>query len=53
MHSNDPVSNNNFHGYIDLSKQIEAVQRSIAVERGENHKFRKEVRAILRLRGAL
>jgi hypothetical protein len=32
----------------DLAEQIKSLQRAFALERGENHKFREEVRALLR-----
>ena len=32
----------------DLAEQIKSLQRAFAHERGENHKFREEVRALLR-----
>jgi hypothetical protein len=34
----------------ELEKQIKALQRAFALERGENHRFREEMRALLRLR---
>jgi hypothetical protein len=34
----------------ELEKQIKALQRAIALERGENYKFREEIRALLRSR---
>jgi hypothetical protein len=50
MSSNDIVSNNDFLGCSDLSKQIKALQRALAIERGENHRFREEIRKLLRQR---
>lgn len=32
----------------DLAEQIKSLQRAFAQERGENHRFREEVREILR-----
>jgi hypothetical protein len=34
----------------ELEEQINALQRAFALERGENQKFREEIRALLRLR---
>ena len=45
MYSNkDRVSNND----SDLGEQIKALQRALAVERGENHRFREEIRTLIR-----
>ena len=32
----------------DLAEQIKSLQRAFALERGENYRFREEVRALLR-----
>jgi hypothetical protein len=34
----------------EIKEQINALQRAFALERGENHKFREEIRALFRLR---
>lgn len=48
MYSNETISNNDFREIRNLSQQIKALQRAWAIERGENHRFREEVRALLR-----
>ena len=35
--------------YRDLSEQIKAVQKAIANERGENHRFRQELRSCFKV----
>jgi hypothetical protein len=40
------IDNNDYN----LSDQIKALQHALALERGENQKFRDEVRALLRNR---
>ena len=35
--------------YTDLSKQIQALQRALAHERGENHRFRENATTLLQL----
>jgi hypothetical protein len=50
MSGNDIVSNNDFREGNDLAKQIKALQRALAMERGENHRFREEIRKLLRHR---
>jgi hypothetical protein len=36
--------------HVDLSEQIKALQKAIANERGENHRFREEIRSLFRHR---
>jgi hypothetical protein len=50
MSSNNNVSNNDFREGNDLAKQINALQRAVAIERGENHRFREEIMKLLRHR---
>ncbi|CAN5121555.1 hypothetical protein BH18THE2_BH18THE2_14400 [soil metagenome] len=40
MSSNYIVSNNDFREGNDLAKQIKTLQRAVAMERGENHRFK-------------
>jgi hypothetical protein len=41
------VKRNRLNRY-DLAEQIKSLQRAFALERGENYRFREEVRALLR-----